>query len=91
MTAAILSALMILTVLLLAGAVVLEATHECDGADCRVCDMIHTLGSMLRGWAAVAVILLFTVSAHLQRTRPSTTARCLCLATPVTDKVVMLN
>ena len=82
---------MILVVLLLAGAVVLEATHECDGADCRVCDMIHTLGNMLRGWAVVAVILLFTVSAHLSGVRPSTTARCLCLATPVTDKVVMLN
>lgn len=91
MTAAILAALMILIVLLFAGAVVLEATHECDGADCRVCDMIHSLGSMLRGWALIAVILLFAVSVHLQSVRPSTTARYLFRATPVTDKVVMLN
>ena len=83
--------LMILIVLLFAVAVVLEATHDCDGADCRVCDMIHTLGNMLRGWAVIAVILLFAVSAHLQSTRPNTTARCLFRITPVTDKVVMLN
>ena len=91
LTAAILAALMILIVLLLAGAIVLEATHECDGADCRVCDIIHTLGNMIRGWALIAVILLFAVSSHLSGVRPRTIARCFFRATPVTDKVVMLN
>lgn len=90
-TAATLAALMILIVLLLAGAVVLEATHECDGADCRVCDIIHTLGNMIRGWAAIAVILLFAVSSHLSGVRLRTLTRCFFRATPVTDKVVMLN
>lgn len=89
--AAILAALMILIVLLSAGAVVLEATHDCDGAECRVCDIIHTLGNMIRGWALIAVILLFAVSSHLSDVRPRTLTRCLFRATPVTDKVVMLN
>lgn len=90
-TAAILAALMILIVLLSAGAVVLEATHDCDGAECRVCDIIHTLGNMIRGWALIAVILLFTISISFQLAHRDTTARCLFRATPVTDKVVMLN
>lgn len=90
-TAAILAALMILIVLLSAGAVILEATHDCDGADCRVCDIIHTLGNMIRGWSAIAVILLFAVSSHLSGIRRRTITRCFFRATPVTDKVVMLN
>lgn len=90
-TAAVLAALMILIVLLFAGAVVLEATHDCNGVDCRICDMIHTLGSMLRSWAAIAVILLFAVSVHPRGVRPNMITRCFFRATPVTDKVVMLN
>lgn len=91
LTAAILAALMILIVLLFAGTVILEATHDCDGAACRVCDIIHTLSSILCGLGATLFILLSGSVIRYKNEFRQQTASPVPSATPVTDKVLMLN
>ena len=90
--AAALAGMMILLVALSVCMIMIEATHDCEGAECHICDALATLSGMLRGSVAGAAILYLSAAVIFrlrQRVKPSDMA--VAYATPVTDKVCLLN
>ncbi|NLI19922.1 MAG: hypothetical protein GX418_00005 [Clostridiales bacterium] len=53
-----LALLLALGLLASAGVMLAEIGHRCTGHDCRICEGILRLQALLRGFAALAVILL---------------------------------
>lgn len=86
-----LTLLILLTVALLCCMTVIEATHDCGGIDCHTCAVIHTVSGILRGFAAVTVILMFAAAAPGRQTAPRFASVPAAYGTPVTDKVRFLN
>lgn len=90
--AATLAGWILILVLLSAAAVVLEATHDCDGENCGVCRILYGIVSTVRCLTVMAVVSLFVILTDLLR-RLSLHSDFLSAkrTTPITEKVRLLN
>lgn len=85
-------ALVILAVIALSACVtVLEATHDCTGADCEVCRLIRLIYSMFRTFCYAAAVMLLYSAARIKYHRRSAASTLARFSTPVTEKVRLLN
>ena len=64
--AAALAFIVICVILLSVAAVVLEATHDCEGAECPVCEFIHTLTESVRSIIVVLAVIA-GISVYIKR------------------------
>lgn len=87
--AAALAFIVICVILLSVAAVVLEATHDCEGAECPVCEFIHTLTDVTRGFIVVLAAIACVV-VYIKRYAVAACLHRLCI-TPVTEKVRLRN
>lgn len=87
--AAALATIVICVILLSVAAVVLEATHDCEGAECPVCEFIHTLTESVRSIIVVLAVIA-GVSVYIKRYTVITSTHRLCI-TPVSEKVRLRN
>ncbi len=70
----------------------LEADHDCAGADCPVCSVLALCRETLAGFALAAPALLFPLGAALSARRVLPAARRTpCGFSPVARKVKLLN
>ncbi|MBR1586058.1 MAG: hypothetical protein IJ662_11000 [Clostridia bacterium] len=67
--------------------------HHCTGLDCDVCQCIEATGRLLRGFSALALllVLLRAVRALIARFRRCEGRVCLAKATPVALKIRLNN
>ena len=91
-TAALLTALILCFVLISLCAVVLEATHDCSGEDCDICRVLSSLTAVIRTLTcAAAVSSVIAAADMLRRSRLFSASSAKQRATPVSDKVRLLN
>lgn len=81
--------IVISVILLTVTAVVLEATHDCEGAECPVCEFIHTLTESVRSIIVVLAVIA-GISVYIKRYAVAACLHRLCI-TPVTEKVRLRN
>lgn len=86
------AACVILIVLVSACAVVMEASHDCEGADCDICRIIGSVIGAIRLLTFAAVVCCAGICADAaRRMLRFFESSCGRLATPVTEKVRLLN
>lgn len=90
--AAALALILVLAVALSAAAVVMEATHDCTGIDCHICEILKTIIDIVRTVSLTAVlILLYMIIGSPQRLTRLFSADLICFSTPVSEKIRLLN
>lgn len=79
-------------ILLSACAVILEATHDCTGKDCDVCQILDAIVNVIRStMIALAVFSVLTASSVIRRLPRLFALPLKIRSTPVTEKVRLLN
>lgn len=89
--AAVLASILIFTAILSAAAIVLEATHDCSGDDCDICELLTIILDISRAMSLSAILfLIWTVAALIHGSQIYETA-LIRYSTPVSQKVRLLN
>ncbi len=89
--AAVLASIMLLTVILSAAAIILEATHDCSGVDCHICDILKLILSVTRTILLSAILFLIWITVTRRHGSQIYETVLFCHSTPVSQKIRLLN
>lgn len=81
-----------LLLLLSAAVIAVEAGHDCPGADCPVCQLVAAVQNLTKSTSAVAAVLFLLLCVRIHGAlSDAALAACRTIATPVSDRVRLLN
>ena len=90
--AALLMALLVMSVVLLSSAaMVIEADHNCTGADCPVCRIVTALHHIVRTTVSAMILLFIFTAVNALILSGSASTDNKRADTPVSEKVRLLN
>ncbi|MBR1534391.1 MAG: hypothetical protein IJ639_08500 [Ruminococcus sp.] len=90
--AAVLALILLLTIALSITAVVMEASHDCSGVDCQICEILKAIINIVRTASLTAVlILMYLITAAMRRLTKTSDVVLIRFSTPVSEKTRLLN